>query len=46
MKDTVTIPRCSLSIWKNLYDAAVSFGDIACWEWQAKPMVTKGKPNG
>ena len=35
MKDAVTIPRCSLSIWKNLYDAAVCFGDIACWEWMS-----------
>jgi hypothetical protein len=35
MKDTVNIPRCSLSNWKDLYDAAVSFADIKCWEWMS-----------
>jgi hypothetical protein len=31
----VNIPRCSLSIWKNLYDAADSFREIACWHWMS-----------
>jgi len=31
----VQIPRCSLSTWKNLYDAAGSFRDVACWEWMS-----------
>jgi Domain of unknown function (DUF6930) len=31
----VNIPRCSLSIWKNLYDAADAFREIACWEWMS-----------
>ena len=29
------IPSCSLSVWKNLYDAATAFEDIACWEWMS-----------
>ena len=35
MNDALNIPYCSLSTWKTLYDAAVSFGDIACWEWMS-----------
>ncbi len=31
----MNIPRCSLSIWKNLYDAADAFREIACWEWMS-----------
>jgi hypothetical protein len=31
----MNIPRCSLSIWKNLYDAADAFREIGCWEWMS-----------
>ena len=31
----MNIPHCSLSIWKNLYDAADSFREIACWDWMS-----------
>jgi Domain of unknown function (DUF6930) len=31
----VSIPHCSLSIWKDLYDAADAFREIACWEWMS-----------
>jgi len=31
----VNIPRCSLSSWKNLYDAADAFREIACWDWMS-----------
>jgi hypothetical protein len=29
------IPPCSLSVWKNLYDAASAFGEIEPWEWMS-----------
>ena len=29
------IPSCSLPVWKNLYDAALAFRDIAPWEWMS-----------
>ncbi|MGH7871101.1 MAG: DUF7309 domain-containing protein [Candidatus Binatia bacterium] len=31
----MNIPRCSLSSWKNLYDAADAFREIACWDWMS-----------
>jgi hypothetical protein len=31
----MNIPRCSLSLWKSLYDAADAFREIACWEWMS-----------
>ena len=31
----MNIPRCSLSSWKNLYDAADTFREIACWDWMS-----------
>jgi len=29
------IPHCSLSVWRNLYDAAMTFRDFACWDWMS-----------
>ena len=29
------IPSCPLPVWKNLYDAATMFRELACWEWMS-----------
>jgi uncharacterized protein DUF6930 len=31
----MNIPHCSLSVWRNLYDAAMTFRDLACWDWMS-----------
>jgi hypothetical protein len=33
------IPSCSLPTWARLYEAAVPFKDIECWEWMSESDV-------
>ena len=36
----VNIPSCSLPVWKNLYEAAIAFRDLACWRWMSDSDVS------
>ncbi|MBI4523553.1 MAG: hypothetical protein HY695_07055 [Deltaproteobacteria bacterium] len=31
----MNVPSCSLPAWKNLYEAAIAFREVACWEWMS-----------
>jgi hypothetical protein len=31
----MNIPFCPPEVWRNLYDAAKKFSNIACWEWMS-----------
>jgi len=31
----MNISSCPLRVWKNLYDAATMFRELACWEWMS-----------